>query len=121
MTSFSEIPFLAVGAEEVFAFLLKFAWTTLWLAVTWIFPLALLFYGVYFLVSLPLRRQARARLFLDILETGIKQGSSVEIILIAVAESRDCALGGRFHLFGCCVEMGLGWIRSRERVPRLLP
>src|SRR6266567_3377331 len=108
MTSFSEIPFLAVGAEEVFAFLLKFTWMTLWLAVTWIFPLVLLFYGVYFLVSLPLRRQERARLFLDILETGIKQGSSVENTLIAASQSRDSALGVRFHLFASYLEMGLG-------------
>ena len=75
--------------------------TMLWGGGLWFFvclvPICGLFYALYFFVSLPLRRQERARLFLDLLETGLKQGHSLERTIVSVAEAGDRSLGVRIH------------------------
>ena len=57
------------------AFLL---WLLIWL-ILWLAPLALLSWIACYLVSLPLRRQERARFFLDLLEHGLKEGRTPEL------------------------------------------
>ena len=99
------------------AFLL---WLLIWL-VLWLAPLALLSWIACFLVSLPLRRQERARFFLDLLELGLKEGRTPEQTIVAVSRSRDPSMGARFHLLAAYLETGLRLGQALDRVPRLLP
>lgn len=80
-----------------------------------------LLYVLYFLLTLPLRRRERARLALDLLELGLKQGRSPEAAILGAASSRDRSLGARFHLLAAYLEQGLRLSEALERVPRLLP
>jgi len=78
-------------------------------------------YLVYFLLTLPMRRAERARMFLDLVELGIKQGRSPEATVLDAATSRDASLGARFHLLAAYIEQGLRLDEALARVPRLLP
>jgi type II secretory pathway component PulF len=91
-----------------------------WLAL-WLAPLAIAITTLYFLVSLPLRRQERARFFLDLLELGLKEGRTSEQTIVAVSQSRDPSMGARFHLLAAHLESGLRLGQALEKVPRLLP
>ena len=75
----------------------------------------------YWLISLPLRRRERARLFLDLLEMGIEDGHSPERAIVQAAESHDHTLGARFHLLAAHLESGLSLKEGLQTVPRLLP
>jgi len=83
-------------------------------------PFAFL-YGVYRLVSLPLRRRERARLFLDLLELGIEDGHTPERAIMAAARSNDAVLGKRFRRLASHLESGASLKEALQRVPRLLP
>jgi len=91
-----------------------------WL-VFWLGPLCLAVWTGYFLVSLPLRRQERARFFLDLLEQGLREGRTPEQTIVEVSRSRDNSLGARFHLLAAHVETGLRLGQALDKVPRLLP
>jgi type II secretory pathway component PulF len=78
-------------------------------------------YAGYFLFSLPLRRRERARLFLDLLELGLRDGRSIEQTVHELGQTGDRALGARFHLLAAHLESGLSLDQALERVPRLLP
>ncbi len=91
-------------------------WFLLWLA-----PLAIIVPVTYYLVSLPLRRQERARFFLDLLELGLKDGRTPEQTIVAVSQSRDSSMGARFHLLAAYLESGLRLSQALDKVPRLLP
>jgi type IV pilus assembly protein PilC len=92
--------------------LLQALWLVLALAATGL---------TYFVLSLPLRRQERARFFLDLLETGLQDGRSAEQTLVSVAQSRDATLGARFHLVAAWIETGLRLGQALDRVPTFLP
>ena len=70
---------------------------------------------------MPLRRQERARFFLDLLETGLADGQSPEITIVEIAKSRDMTLGYRFHLLAAYLETGLRLFEALKKVPGLLP
>ena len=55
-------------------------------------------YVIYFLLTLPMRRNERARMFLDLLELGLQEGRTPEAAITGAAASRDRSLGVRFHL-----------------------
>ncbi len=74
-----------------------------------------------YLLSLPMRRQERARFFLDLLETGWKQGRSAENAIVAISQSQDRAMGVRFHLLAAYLEMGLPFGQALEKVAYFLP
>ena len=78
-------------------------------------------YLIYFLVTLPMRRAERGRLFLDLLALGLKEGRAPEAALVHAAASRDRSLGARFHLLAAYLEQGLRLNEALARVPRLLP
>jgi type II secretory pathway component PulF len=78
-------------------------------------------YLIYFLLTLPLRRNERARLLLDLLELGLRSGRPAEAAITEVCASRDRSLGARFHLLGTYVESGLRLDQALDKVPRLLP
>jgi type II secretory pathway component PulF len=86
----------------------------------YVFPIAVL-YGVYWLVSMPLRRRERARLFLDLVETGLEDGHTPERVIVDVARSKDTMLGARFHLLAAHIEDGLRLPEALAKVRRLLP
>jgi general secretion pathway protein F len=84
-------------------------------------PVCAALYLVYFLLTLPLRRNERARLFVDLLELGLQQGRSPEAAILGAASSGDPALGARFHLLRPYLDKGLRLSAALQRVPRLLP
>jgi type IV pilus assembly protein PilC len=93
-------------------------------AVVFLVYLALVFgtsYLAYFLLTLPMRRRERARLFLDLIELGLKDGRSPETTIVAISHSRDRKLGVRFYLLAAFVQQGMRMSRALEMVPRLLP
>ena len=78
-------------------------------------------YLIYFLLTLPLRRNERARMFLDLLELGLREGRPPEAAVVSAAASRDRSLGVRFHLLAAHLEQGMRLSQALEQVPRLLP
>ncbi len=84
-------------------------------------PIGLAAWLTSYLLSLPLRRQERARFFLDLLETALKQRQAVEPTLVDMANSRDRSMGVRFHLLAAHLESGLRLGEALKKVPRLLP
>ena len=84
-------------------------------------PICGIVYVIYLLLTLPLRRNERARMFLDLLELGLQEGRTPEAAVAGAAASRDRSLGVRFYLLAAHLEEGLRLSQSLERVPRLLP
>ena len=78
------------------------------------------FYLFYFLLSLPFRRAERARLFLSLVEEGVRAGS-VERFLVRVSRAKESSLGVRFHLLAAWLEQGVSLDEALTKVPRLLP
>jgi len=68
-----------------------------------------------------MRRAERARLFLDLLETALKNGQPIEETLISVARSRDLSMGVRFHLLAAWLEQNLRLEEALAKVPLFLP
>jgi type II secretory pathway component PulF len=84
-------------------------------------PAAAAVYLLYFLLTLPMRRNERARIFLDSLELGLRQGKTAEDSIIAVAASRDRSFGARFYLLAEYLRSGKRFSEALRQVPRLLP
>src|SRR5215469_11731586 len=78
-------------------------------------------YALYYLITLPMRRNERARLFLDMLEMGLKDGQTPENAILNAASSNDASLGVRFHLLAAHLQNGLRLSAALAHVPRLLP
>ncbi len=89
--------------------------------VTALIPLYALAYLLYYLIGLPLRRQERARLFLDLVSTGLDQGHSIEHTVVSIARSRDRSVGVRFHLLAAYLESGWNLVPALEKVGLLPP
>ena len=68
-----------------------------------------------------MRRNERARFFLDLLESGLNDGRSAEATIVDASASRDRSLGVRFHLLAAYIEKGIRLSAALESVPRLLP
>ena len=84
-------------------------------------PLAGFSYLLYFLLGLPLRRQERARFFLDLVELTLKEGRSVEQSIVSLSHSRDASVGVKFHLLAAYLENGLPLGAALERTRGFLP
>lgn len=89
--------------------------------VVGLLPTCGVLYVIYFILTLPMRRNERARTFLDLLELGLKGGRTPEGAVADAAASRDNSLGARFHLLAAHLEQGLRLSEALEKVPRLLP
>ncbi len=83
--------------------------------------LGLLFYVIYYLFSLPMRRRERARLFLDLIESGLKYGQTIEQTVLGVAASGDRSLGGGFQMLARRMAQGIGFAQAISVPPRFLP
>ncbi|HEU0038502.1 MAG TPA: hypothetical protein VFR76_04440, partial [Verrucomicrobiae bacterium] len=64
-------------------------------------------YGLHFMLTLPMRRAERARLFLDILEIALERGQRVEEGLIFISKRRGNVLGGGFAPLAACLQRGM--------------
>src|ERR1019366_10665944 len=84
-------------------------------------PLCGIIYVFYFLLTLPLRRNERARMILDLIELGLQEGRTPEATITSVAASRDRSLGVRFYLLAAHIEEGLRLSQALEKVARVLP
>ena len=93
-------------------------------SVLWLL-LALLILGlallVFYVISLPLRRQERDRFLLDVIESALAQGEQVERYIISLAQTRDRSPGIQFHLLAAHLETGCSFVDALEKTPRLLP
>jgi type II secretory pathway component PulF len=76
---------------------------------------------LYFFVSLPMRREERARLFLDVVGTGLQRGQSLEHTVVSASTAGDVALGARFHLLAAFLEKGMSLGKALDQVPHFLP
>jgi type II secretory pathway component PulF len=86
-----------------------------------VLPTCGVLYLIYFLLTIPMRRKERARIFLDLLEMGLKEGRSPELAIEGPSSSRDTSLGARFHLLAAYLEQGMSLTQALDEVPRLLP
>ncbi len=93
---------------------------TAWI-LPWFFPFVLLISAFYYLIGIPIRRQERARLFLDLLAAGLKHGHSPEHTILSLSSSRDPMLGVRFHWLATHMQHGDRFIEALEKTPFYLP
>jgi type II secretory pathway component PulF len=77
--------------------------------------------SIYTLIADVLRRQERARCFLDLLETGLGQGLSPEQITVSLSQARVQAMGVLLHLVAAHIENGLRLSAALDKVPSFLP
>lgn len=84
-------------------------------------PLALLSWGTYCLLSLPAKREEKARLFLHLVENCLRQGRPIEPAIIDMANTHDRSPGVQFHLLAAYLEEGDRLGDALRKVPRLLP
>jgi type IV pilus assembly protein PilC len=93
----------------------------LWYAVFILLPGSIISVLAHYLFSLPMRRRDRARFFLDLIETALNSGQSVEHAIISAAESRDRVMGVGFFMVAAHIEGGSKFGEALEKVPRFLP
>ena len=78
-------------------------------------------YALHFMLTLPMRRAERARLFLDILEIALDRGQRVEEGLIFISKRRGNVLAGGFAPLAACLQRGMRLDEAIASVPHLLP
>ncbi len=76
---------------------------------------------LHYVISLPSQRRDRARFFLDILETAIDRGQTIEHAILSVAESRDRMMSVKFFILAAHIENGASFSEALEKVPTFLP
>lgn len=76
---------------------------------------------LHFLLSMPLRRRDRALFFLDLLETVVNRGQSVEQAIVSAAENQDRSIGVGYFMVAAHIENGARLGEALEKVPRFLP
>ena len=84
-------------------------------------PLALGAFVIYKGFSAPLRRQEQARMVLDLIETGFRQGQRPENTLMQAAGTNDRALSPQFQQLAALLREGLRLSQALDNVPNLLP
>lgn len=89
--------------------------------LTGFLPLCGVLYVIYFLLTIPLRRKERGRLFVDLLDSGLRRGQGPEATVQGVASTRDLSLGVRFYLVAEQVAKGERLSQALGRVPRFVP
>ena len=94
-------------------------WPYLLWFFAWIAPVSALTFAIYWLFTLPLRRQERSRFLLDLLESGYRRGQTSEASVESISRTRDRAVGVRFHLLAEYVRGGLSIADALARVPSM--
>src|SRR5436190_22595285 len=75
----------------------------------------------YACVTAPARRNERARLFLDLLETAMRGGKSLERTIVAISDTHDRSVSVHFHLLAAHIEQGARLEHALVMTPRFLP
>jgi type II secretory pathway component PulF len=75
----------------------------------------------YVCLTQPARRNQRASLFLDLLETGLRNGQSPERTIVAVSDTHDRMVSPYFHLLAAHIEEGARLEHALALTPRFLP
>jgi len=101
-------------------FFIAFFATLIWVFAVMV-PTGVFSVVLHFLLALPMQRRDRARFFLDLLETAIERGQSIEQAILSAAESRDRVMGVRFYLLGAHIENGARFSEALEKAPTFLP
>src|SRR5688572_3926828 len=78
-------------------------------------------YGFYVLLTLPMRRNERARMFLDLFELGLEDGRTPEAAALEVSASKDSSLGSRVQRLSIYLQSGMRLSEALALEPRLLP
>lgn len=78
-------------------------------------------YGIYLVLTVPVRRAERGRLFLDLLELGLKDGRTPENAITDAASSHDNSLGSHFHDLAAQIRSGRKLGAALDAVPRIAP
>lgn len=99
------------------AFLLGFFWYTILILL----PGSTFALVMHFLLSLPMQRRDRALFFLDLVETALDRGQSVERAILSAAECRDRAMSYQFFLLAAHIENGARLREALGLVPGFLP
>ena len=120
MIALENFSLLALAGETAFL-----AEKTIGEFLSWLLPIALPIAGlaaiISYVISLPLRRQERARFLLDVIDSALAQGDSIERRIISLARTRDGSVGIQFHLLAAHLEQGSSLVAALEKTPRLLP
>lgn len=87
----------------------------------WMAPMTVVIIVAHFCLSAPARRHERARLFLDLLDTGLQAGHSPERTVTGISDTRDRSVTAHFHLLAAHIEEGLRFDQALHLTPRLLP
>lgn len=77
--------------------------------------------AMHAMVSQPMRRRERARMFLALLGSGTQGKQPVEQTIIQLARRREQSMGVELHQLAAYLEQGIPLMAALERVPRLLP
>jgi type II secretory pathway component PulF len=99
----------------------QFLFGLLWYAVLILLPGGAFSVVMHFLLSMPMRRRDRALFFLDLIETVVNRGQSVEQAIVSAAENHDRAIGVRFYMLAAHIENGDRLGEALEKVPSFLP
>ena len=75
----------------------------------------------YICLTIPARRNERARLFIDLLETGLRAGQSPERTIVAISDTRDRSVSVHFHLLAAHIDEGARLEQALDLSPRFLP
>ncbi len=95
--------------------------SSLFLAVVVTLPTGAVSVALHFLLAMPMQRRDRARFFLDLLETAMERGQSIEHTILSAAETRDRVMGVRFYLLAAHIENGASFSEALEKTPTFLP
>jgi type II secretory pathway component PulF len=100
--------------------LFQFIFALLWYAVWVLVPGGAVAAFLHFLLSLPMQRRDRGLFFLDIIETALNRGQSLENAILSAAETRDRVMGVGFYLLAAHIENGARFGEALERTPGFL-
>jgi len=95
--------------------------TTLFLWAFWIGLNIGFLYLIHLLLTLPMRRAERSRLFLDLIETSLNQGQPVEETLVSISQSRDPIMGKKFHRLAAQLTRDFRLGDALAKAPYFLP
>jgi len=91
------------------------------LALFALLVLSIFMWLVYFLLTLPLRRRERVRVFLSIMETAMRQGRSVEHAIVFLAHAHERCIGAWPSWLARCLDSGDTLIEALAANRGLLP
>jgi type II secretory pathway component PulF len=99
----------------------EFLVSLLFYALFGLLPIGVFAIVLHLLYSIPFRRRERASFFIDLVETAVESGKSLEYSILSASKSHDRELGVRFYLVAAHIEAGRKLGEALERVPSFLP